>query len=113
MQASEEIAVSAEYRENRLTVKVAFLFPEKAPYSEIETLWISDCRILTRSGTLVYEGESAPGAVCSETAEMLLSLPAVPDEDMILQINTFTAGSKADQPLEISGSWETDIFFER
>lgn len=108
-QATEEIEVTAKLKEDALVVAVNLLDAVKAPYTEIETLSLGEFRILDETGKAVSSVEEAAlEAVVLENGQAELVIPAeeLADGAYTLQISSFVGEKKADQPLEIKGSWE-------
>ncbi len=113
-EASEEISVSAviDTETEELVVTAELLYPDTAPYSETEKLEISSGRIENAVGNILSEDpDSSAADIVDGTAEIRIPF----DECGIistdsgvyrLKINAFTSSKKADQPLEITGTWE-------
>jgi len=113
-QATEEVEVTAKFKEDAdvLVVAVTLLDAAKAPYTEIETLSLGKFCILDGTGKEVSAvEESALEAVVLENGQAEIVIPAegLADGAYKLQISSFVGEKKADQPLEIKGSWECEF----
>lgn len=111
-QATEEVEVTARLKEDVLVVAVKLLDTAKAPYTEIETLSLGKFQILDGTGKAVSAvEESALEAVVLENgqAELVIPVEGLADGAYTLQISSFVGEKKADQPLEIKGSWEGEF----
>jgi len=109
-QATNEIEVSVAAAQDELTVIATMLSSNTAPYREIETFGISDYRIVDMSGNVIVEGESTDMVeIMDGVAKLCVPLDGVDSGNYKLLVNAFIGGSKADQPLTISGSWECDF----
>lgn len=110
VQASDEINAVAEAKEDMLTVKIEALEPNKAPYGFFDQLGIGSYRILDKFGAAVAEGENTEAVAFAEgKAQIVLSFDGTEGECYVLEISSFIASSKADQPMKISGSWECEF----
>lgn len=111
-QATEEVEVTARLKEDVLVVAVKLLDAAKAPYTEIGTLSLGEFQILDGAGKVVSGvEESALEAVVFEDgqAELVIQAEGLADGAYTLQISSFVGEKKADQPLEIKGSWECEF----
>lgn len=106
-QATNEIEVGVAAARDKLTVTATLLSPDAVPYSEIETFGIGEYQIIDASGNVVAEGESANMVeIIDGTAEITVFPDGIDSGDYKLLVNCFTGAKKADQPIEICGSWE-------
>lgn len=113
-EASEEINVSAviDAEAGELVVTAELLCPDTAPYSEIEKLEISDSRIENAAGDILSEDPDFSAAdIVDGTAEIRIpfdrgTIISSGSGEYTLKIDAFTGSKKADQPLEITGTWE-------
>lgn len=108
--ATEEIAATAEASDGRLTVTVVFAEPDKAPYSEFDSLGIESFRIVDAKGRIVTEGGPvAGGEVTGGGAEISIPIDGLAGGEYKLIIDAFTGEAKADQPLPVYGKWECEF----
>lgn len=109
-QATNEIAVTATAVGDELTVTAALLTPDAAPYRELKTLGMGEYQIVDLSGAVVVAGESTePVEIVDGAAKLRLSLDGINSGNYKLLVSSFVGEKKADQPLQISGSWECDF----
>lgn len=109
-QASDEIEVAVIPAEKAITVCAAAVDPSSAPYLYLDTLGIADYTITDVSGNTVAEGKQTEMAELTDgKAEIAIPLDNIGNGDYKLVIKAFVGGSKADQPLPISGTWECDF----
>ncbi len=109
-QATNEIEVGAAAAPDELTVTATLLVPDNVPYSTFETFGIGDYRIVDMSGKVIVKGESTDMVeIMDGAAEISVSLDGVDSGNYRLLVSSFVGASKADQPLEISGTWECDF----
>ena len=106
-QATEEITVSIEENKNGLSVLVTMVNPEEPPYATIEEFGISSYRIEDMSGEVVVK-DSSTDSFPIDNGQVTVKIPLdnILSGNYKLIIDTFVGGSKADQPLKISGEWE-------
>ena len=106
--ATDELGVATDYQEGNLIVTVNAVDPSVAPYSEIETICIKNYKILDAYGEVVLENQVLDSVdILDGEAEIVISLACVPEGEYRLIISEFEGGKKADQPLLISGEWES------
>ena len=109
-QATDEIAVDVTVNGNELTVQATFVDPNKLPYRESQLLGIAEYRIMDAEGNVVQEGasdESTP--VVNGQVSIILELSDIEAGSYKLIVNSFVSEKKADQPLNISGTWECEF----
>ena len=109
-QATDEIAVDVTVNGNELTVQATFVDPNKLPYRESQLLGIAEYRIMDAEGNVVQEGasdESTP--VVNDQVSIILELSDIEAGSYKLVVNSFVSEKKADQPLNISGTWECEF----
>ena len=108
-QATNEIAVTVTAAADTLTIEADFRNPDTAPYRELETLAFGKYQILNADGAVIAEGESSESAAVADNGAVLtVPFDAVPGA-YTLVIENFVGGSKADQPLPITGHWECEF----
>ena len=106
-QASDEIDMNVTVNGSELTVLATFADPQAFPYREAEKLGIAAYRIVDASGNTVKEGTAEPAEIVNGCAAVSIQLDELGSGSYKLAITAFVAGKKADQPLKISGSWES------
>lgn len=106
-QATNEIAMTATVSGDALTVLVAFADPQAIPYKYAETLGIAAYSILDANGKVVIEGSAAPVEIVSGQAVIHIPLIDLGRGTYKLAVSAFISGKKADQPLNLNGSWES------
>lgn len=108
-QVVHEITVTVTPNTDKLTIKADFLNPDAAPYFTFETFALGAYEIRNAAGEVVAEGEAGePAAVTDGGAVLTLPFETTPGA-YTLVIESFTGGSKADQPLPITGLWECNF----
>lgn len=105
-QADGEIVLRASADENVLTALVSIADPQQPPYSEMEQLSIAAYRIVDANGGTAKEGAAGAVEILGGEAAFTISLEGMDTGCYTLEITAFTAQKKADQPLDIHGSWE-------
>lgn len=109
-QASEEIEVKVTVDENELMVLVTMLSPDKPPYSVFEEFGISSYQIIDMSGNVVMKDAGTElSQISNGQAEIAISLEGIESGSYKLVISKYVGSAKADQPLEISGTWECEF----
>lgn len=109
-QATDEIAVDVTVNGNELTVLATFVDPNKFPYSEAELLGIADYQIVYAEGKVVQEGKTYKSTpVANGQAPIIIEIDDLDAGSYKLIVNTFVSEKKADQPLNISGTWECEF----
>lgn len=111
--ATEEINVNAVAEENKIAVSLEMVNLGIPPYSEIETIRVSDAKIVDASGEVVFEKlETEAVSISDGKAQILIPISDLELGDYRLIITEFEGGKKADQPLPISGIWECNFSAE-
>ena len=105
-QATDEIRMDVSVNGDDLTVLAAFADPQKAPYSEAETLGIAAYRIVDGNGKTVAKGAAGSAGIVNGQAAIGIRLDGIDSGNYTLAVTAFVAEKKADQPLNISGDWE-------
>ena len=109
-QATDEIAVDVTVNGNELTVQATFVDPNKLPYRESQLLGIADYRIMDAEGNVVQEGATDKFTpVANGQASIVLELNELATGSYKLIVTAFVSEKKADQPLNISGTWECEF----
>ena len=105
-QATDEIAVHVAVNGNTLTVHAVFADPQMAPYVYAEQLGIAQYRIESEKGKTVQKGSAESVETVNGTAAITIPLDDLESGSYNLIVTAFVAEEKADQPLNINGSWE-------
>lgn len=106
-QATDEVTLTIDGVTDELEVSITFLEAQKAPYSFFETLGIHNYQIVDKDGkAVVKEAETAGAIINNGQVELVVSLTDVPVGEYKLIVTELVGGSKADQPLVVSGNWE-------
>ena len=109
-QASDEIDMDVTVDGDELTVLATFVDPNKFPYRESQLLGIADYRIMDAEGNVVQEGATDKFTpVANGQASIVLELNELATGSYKLIVTAFVSGKKADQPLNISGTWECEF----
>ena len=107
-QATNEIDIEVAVTNNNLDVSTMFLHPNKAPYSEIETLGIKEYKIIDSNNTIIDKGKLTNNyKIINGTTTISIPLHNINSGNYKLIITSFIGYKKADQPLPITGNWET------
>lgn len=109
-QASEEIEVTVVSGEKEITVCAVMVNPAVVPYSEIETFGIERYKIVDMSGETIINGEKTElFELVNGKSEITIPLNNISRGDYKLVITAFVGTKKADQPLQINGTWECEF----
>ena len=105
-QATDEIAMAVTVNGSELTVLATFEDPQMFPYRETEKLGIAAYKIVDANGNVVKKGAAESAEVSNGQATVNIQLGDIDRGSYKLIVTAFVSEKKADQPLEISGSWE-------
>ena len=109
-QATDEIDMDVTVDGDELTVLATFVDPNKFPYRESQLLGIADYRIMDAEGNVVQEGATDKFTpVVNGQASIVLELNELATGSYKLIVTAFVSEKKADQPLNISGTWECEF----
>ena len=109
-QATEEIEIAVVSGKNEITVCAEMLHSALPPYNELEAFGVKTYKILDMSGKTVIEGEETEHfALTNGKAEIIIPLDTVSSGAYRLVITSFVGTKKADQPLQINGTWECEF----
>ena len=109
-QATDEIDMDVTVDGDELTVLATFVDPNKFPYRESQLLGIADYRIMDAEGNVVQEGATDKFTpVANGQASIVLELNELATGSYKLIVTAFVSEKKADQPLNISGTWEYEF----
>jgi len=105
-QASDEIDMRVAVNGNELTVLASFSVPQEPPYREVEKLGIAAYRIVNANSKVVKEGTAESTEVINGQAAISIKLDDIDSGNYKLVVAAFVGEKKAEQPLNINGSWE-------
>lgn len=109
-QATDELELQVTEVSDDLTVTITMLKPDVAPYSSLETFGLESYKIVDMEGKVVVKGDRTELAeVVDGKADVKISLENATEGEYKLQVTEMVGGSKADQPLVISGIWECEF----
>ncbi len=108
--ATEEINLNIVEVSDKLAVEIAFVNPDQPPYSFFETFGIKEYKIVDMDGNVVDErNETDMVEMMEGKVDIMIPLENITSGDYKLVVSKMVGGSKADQPLEISGLWECEF----
>ena len=111
-QATDEIEINIVKAADGVTVLVTLIYPDMAPYSELELLGIQEYEIVDQSGKVVIEGETTEMfEIYNGKANVSLPLENVPGGNYKVVVSGFVGSHKADKPLVIGGNWECEFVY--
>lgn len=105
-QATDEISMDVTVNGNELTALATFANPQMAPYSEAEKLGIASYQIVDTNGKVVAAAAAESTKIVNGQAAVSIQLDGMDSGSYKLVVTAFVAEKKADQPLNISGTWE-------
>lgn len=109
-QATDEITISIAEVSDELSIKVDMIASNAAPYDYFETFGIESYQIVDMNGNVIIDGNATDMApVANRTATILVPLDDIAEGEYKLIISEMVGGSKADQPLVLSGTWEINF----
>lgn len=110
-QATDEVEVFAEAQEGTLKVELIMLHQNEAPYSELDEFGIEAYRILDSQKNVVLEGHTEMNTVQNGKTGMEIALQSLTKGEYIFEVTKLVGGSKADQPLVLTGNWECKFVY--
>lgn len=109
-QATEELKVEIAEVKDVLTVRVEMLYPEQAPYGFFETFGISQYKIVDADGkVIVKNAKTEMTELAGDTVLLEIPVEKCIGGKYQLLVESFVGGAKADQPLEIHGTWSCEF----
>ena len=108
-QATDEIIMDVTVNGDELTVMVSFANPQMAPYVYAEQLGIAQYRIVDVNGKEIKDGSAGSAEVVNGQASVNIELDGISNGSYKLIVTAFVSEKKADQPLNISGTWECEF----
>ena len=109
-QATEEISIAVTEVTDTITVVATVVDPTIVPYMTFDEMRIGNYKILDAVGAVVIEG-AFNEMVPYENGQITVSIPieSLESGTYKLIVDSFVGGSKADQPLVMSGNWECEF----
>lgn len=109
-QATDEITIAINEVADSLTVVATVVDPTMVPYTTFDEMRIGSYKIVDSLGNVVVEGVSNE-MFPYENGQITVSIPVENLESGTykLIVDSFVGGSKAEQPLTISGNWECEF----
>ena len=109
-QATEEIKISVTEATDSLTVVATVVDPTMVPYMTFDEMRIGSYKIVDSLGNVVIEGVSNEMFPYENgQITVLISVENLESGTYKFIVDSFVGGSKADQPLSISGNWECEF----
>ncbi|MBQ9142298.1 MAG: hypothetical protein IJX63_11005, partial [Lachnospiraceae bacterium] len=109
-QATDELELQVTEVSDALTVTITMIKPDVAPYRLLETFGVESYKIVDMTGNVIVKGDRTELVeVVDGKANVMISLENVSEGEYKLQVTEMVGGSKADQPLVISGTWECEF----
>ncbi len=106
-QATDEVALTVTGVSDEITVEMAMVYPNQAPYSELEMFGIENYTIVDMSGNVIMEGSTTEMApIVDGKVSVNISAENISEGNYKLIISELAGSKKADQPLVLSGNWE-------
>lgn len=108
--ATQEIQVEATLAEDRIILTAVFTNPNSFPYRELETLTLGDYQILDGEGKVIVQGTGeTPVTIANGQVTLTVPTNGMDCAGCELVITSFIGSKKADQPLEITGTWHCGL----
>ena len=107
--ATEEIAVTAQWSDGILQVTAVIGPSDQAPYRYAETFSINSYLVLDAKGKTICKGTQTETISLENPMTFRIPLSKPLSEGATLVIDSFLASAKAEQPLPISGNWSVPI----
>ena len=107
-QATEEVKLEVRADATGVWAEVTFVDADMLPYCDLETIGLKQYQILTEDGTVVLEESKIEVAeIVQGKANILLTSEQLPNGTYTLLVTQLISEKKADQPLVITGVWES------
>ena len=109
-QATDEIEITVLDVTDSLTVVATVVNPTMVPYMTFDEMRIGSYKIADSLGNIIVEGVSNE-MLPYENGQITVFIPIgnLESGTYKLIVDTFVGGSKADQPLTVSGNWECEF----
>jgi len=109
-QATEEMTLSVISVAGGLMVMAEMVEPNSFPYKIFTTLGIGNYKIIDANGKAVIEGDGTESVeIVKGKAIIVIPITELLAGNYKLEVNEFVGGSKADQPLVLSGIWQCEF----
>ena len=107
-QATEEVELEIIEAADDLVVELFMVNPKNVPYSTFEMFGVERYKIVDMSGKTIAESkEAVMEEIIDGKVVIHIPLTDVEEGEYRLVVREMTGSSKADQPLVLSGNWET------
>lgn len=107
--ATNEIKIDITTNDHGLAVQASFVDPQQEPYVYVNRLGIAEYQIIDSNGTIVKEGSAESCEIVNGQTTILVDKDGIESGAYKLTISSFVAENKAEQPLNISGRWESSF----
>ena len=107
--ATNEIKIDITTNDNGLAVQTSFVDPQQEPYVYVDRLGIAEYQIIDSNGRTVKEGSAKSCEIVNGQTTILVDKDGIESGAYNLIISSFVAESKAEQPLNISGKWDSSF----
>ena len=107
--ATNEIKINIKTNDNGLAVQTSFVDPQQEPYVYADRLGIAEYQIIDSNGRTVKEGSAKSCEIVNGQTTILVDKDGIESGAYNLIISSFVAESKAEQPLNISGKWDSSF----
>lgn len=107
--ATDEIEIKSEYSCGTLHITLNLLKYDNVPYSMLEEIEPYSFSLICLSDNSEEDIQFSPAIIDGNVVEITADFDANADKEYKLAIGSFLGSKKADQPLEIKGTWE--VFF--
>lgn len=108
-QATDEVEMTTYVEENKVVVTLSMVQPDMAPYSFFELFGIQNYQIVDAKGNVLFEGSTAQSEITGGEVIVDISIADIAKGDYKLLVTQLIGSSKVDQPLVISGRWESEF----
>ena len=107
--ATNEIKIDITTSDNGLAVQTSFVDPQQEPYVYVDRLGIAEYQIIDSDGMIVKEGSAESCEIVNGQTTILVDKDGIKSGAYQLIISSLVAEKKAEQPLNISGRWESSF----
>ena len=111
--ATDEIELEIAEVADKLVLEVSFANPGAVPYKYFETLGIGDYKIVDMNDKVVVNGAATEmEEIIDGNVYIHIPLDGIVTGEYRIMIGQMVGGKKADQPLGMSGIWESEFTVE-
>ena len=107
--ATNEIKIDITTSDNGLAVQTSFVDPQQEPYVYVDRLGIAEYQIIDSDGMIVKEGSAESCEIVNGQTTILVDKDGIKSGAYQMIISSLVAEKKAEQPLNISGRWESSF----